>query len=116
MQGLGVEVEIAEMVEPQATLAANFHDLHGPFDEKVYMGASISPRLGPEPKKQYVGSFGGYLSAKSADEKQILLALTCDHVCFDKLRPCKGLLFPYHVTSAKRLLTCCYRMDAKEWL
>jgi hypothetical protein len=101
VQGLGVEVEIAEMAEPQATLAANFHDLHGPFDKKVYMGASISPRLGPKPDKQCVGSFGGYLSAKSADEEEILLALTCDHVCFDELRPCKGLLFPYSVATTR---------------
>lgn len=92
MEGLGVEVEIAEMTESRATLAANFHDLHGPFDKKVYMGASICPELTESDKTQYVGSFGGYLSAKTADQEEILLALTCDHVCFDKSRPCKGKL------------------------
>ncbi|PWI64581.1 hypothetical protein PCL_09511 [Purpureocillium lilacinum] len=88
-----VEVEIAELMEPRnAGDRMRGHDdthvLNGPFARNLYIGASIGPPWSSGWGSS--GSFGGHIigKGKSPPHKEMLLALTCDHVCFTDHRPC----------------------------
>ncbi|KAK0712696.1 hypothetical protein B0T26DRAFT_343808 [Lasiosphaeria miniovina] len=86
-----VEVEIAEMMEPhnageRAGGHGDPHVLDGPFDRNLYLGASIGPPWSNAWGSS--GSFGGHVVARQKPpfHDEVIMALTCDHVCFTSER------------------------------
>jgi hypothetical protein len=92
VQVTNVEVEMAEISQANNMAGSPGvpHILEGPLDKKVFIGASIGPPLNPTSKLAGCGTFAAYLSANHKGQ-EFLLALTCDHVCFDENRPFQGL-------------------------
>jgi hypothetical protein len=90
-----IDVEIAEMLVPHAMQRAEGsgdpHVLEGPFDKSLYIGSSIGPPFSGNGDGSS-GTFAAHFTAKrkAALQDELLLALTCDHVCFDSARPCLG--------------------------
>jgi hypothetical protein len=104
-----VQAEVAEKIIAQSDHRAggdgNPHILEGPFDKNLYIGASIGPDLVDKTLGSYSGTFGAHFRANQKNQpgEEFLLALTCDHVCFDcddpnsdppykAVQPCLGLL------------------------
>ena len=86
-----VEVEVAELPDPpRAAPSTTTHIIAGPYDQKVFVGASIGPPLGYSTEIARCGTFAAYLSGLDEQKQSHLLALTCEHVVFTAERPYEG--------------------------
>lgn len=94
---LGVEVAVtsrssqasqtnSSIISKDVDDEAGVWHLTGPFDKKLFLGASIR-----NPSEDGIsGTFGAYLSATDQKGRTELLALTCEHVVFPKEISCDG--------------------------